>query len=129
MLDWCKIHSSTLFFSILFLVVILFCILLICESINWIILIISIILFCLFICKEVYPNEIKKHKEDLVQEKYITDIMYKIDNNYGLEVEKQEIFSKNTKQEMIEKYKDNSQYFIDYDDKKKVIYIKKQPYE
>lgn len=74
-----------------------------------------------------YPNEIKDHKEQLKQEQYIEGIKRKIDQNYKLEIKGKEIFSKKVKKEMIEKYKDMSNYFIDYEDDKKIIYIRKQP--
>lgn len=128
MIEWCKIHSSTLFFSTMFIIGMIFILFLMVylDEHCFVLFIITIFVWFLMI-KSSYPREIEQYKESLKKKQYVQQIYKKIDKNYRMIIKGKEIFSENQKKEMLKKYKNLSQYYIDYEDDKKIIYIEKEP--
>lgn len=126
MAEWCKIHSFTLFIIIVFLVFILFCLFISLMEEVWITILVSAIIVFVLIFN-VYAEETENYTTHLKQKQFIESLESRIDKNYKLQIEDKEIYSQKVKKEMLGKYKDVSEYYIDYEDDEKVIYIRKKP--
>lgn len=130
LIKWCSIHYVTILYSVTFILFLTIPFLYLIygpDKIKMtILLLFSVVSFSVLTIKIIYPNELERYEAGIKKEKLIKKINGKIDKDYRMIVKGKEIYSYDQKKEMIRQYTDVDCY-IDYDDNKKSIYIRKSP--